>query len=146
MTMPAGVYYVGDLSYVMQDKQVCHAHTGEFQLDNGHRAAVYATVHGNGEQTDCFDNWYSVYSGTVGCMLASDIDLQDDDAVGNIIEFTSDFETGVAQGVVYFGNLTIDTNVILDPAVAAVTALRHYLLLANAEETDTFCEEDIYEV
>jgi hypothetical protein len=120
MTMPAGVYYVGDLCYIMSDEweeviEMCVNAQGavadEFQLADGRRFAMYNTAYGDGVYADQSEREYYVDSGTIGCILASDIDrpLRDIQLVQKI-EFTSDFETESYGGIIQFGDVQIDTS------------------------------------
>ena len=84
MSMTAGQYYVGDLCYVMHDvwDEVCdllfpddvNSQQGEFTLKDGRRFAIYNTNYGDGEyDTSEWGHTIGVDSGTIGCILASDI-------------------------------------------------------------------------
>ena len=119
--MKAGTYYVGDLCYVMHAEwdEVCgficsdtELTEGEFTLKSGVKFACYGTMYGDG--------WYhagnysfGVDSGTLGCILLSDIDLTNPDnnvTLGSIIKFDDDFETSNVDGVISIGHLNIDTD------------------------------------
>ena len=126
MTMPAGKYYVGDLCYVMHEcwDEVCdltisnnQCLTGEFTMKDGVRFATYGTEHGDGEYQDQDGRKYSVDAGAIGCIRIEDIDKTDYVGVGSnfieggqIIDFPQDFETSSKDGVIVFGNITIDTD------------------------------------
>ena len=128
--MKAGTYYVGDLCYVMNDeewREVCDLTTsgnecleGEFQLADGRRFAMYGTKFGDGTYRD-FERLYefSVDSGTIGCILLSDIKANkydDIEQLGAVITFQSDFVTGGGnnekdwEGVIQFGRIGIETD------------------------------------
>lgn len=128
MTMQAGVYYVGDLCYVMHEvwDEVCcimfhperNRKQGEFTLSDGRRFAVYPTTYGDGCYRDEFGNSYSVDAGIIGCILLSDIDTNvkaswgavNSTEGGQIITFDFDFTTGKNEhGVIEFGHIVIDT-------------------------------------
>ena len=126
MSMPAGVYYVGDLCYVMTDKEwdeVCGITIsgsvcleGEFQLKDGRRFTMYGTEWGDGVYRDQHGSEYSVDSGTIGCILLDDIkaDKYDEslDRLGSVYDFYANFVTSNYKGVIQFGRVMIDT----DPA------------------------------
>jgi len=114
--MPAGKYYIGDLCYVMHEEwsEVCDVTCdeneclfGEFTLKSGTRFAMYGTEFGDGVYEGL-----SVDSGSIGCVLLSDIDLtnpENDIKNGRIVEFDKPFKTWERDCVIYFGNIAIDT-------------------------------------
>ncbi len=127
--MPAGKYYVGDLCYVMDDKewnQVCKVTIvgnkcleGEFNLADGRRFAMYGTAWGDGCYLDQFGKEYCVDSGTIGCILLSDVQAEkydDIERLGAIVTFNNDFETSGclrgrdSDGNITFGHIRIDTD------------------------------------
>ena len=127
--MPAGVYYVGDLCYVMTDEewdQFCGVTIqgnkcleGEFNMPDGRRFATYSTMWGDGEYRDQHGNRYGVDSGSIGCILLSDIranKYEDIKELGTVVEFTEDiFTSGCikgrdSNGVISIGPLRIDTD------------------------------------
>lgn len=118
-TMPAGRYYVGDLCYVMHDvwDEVCdlmfpHDNIGEygkFKLKDGRKFAVYSTFYGDGTYRDGSGREYSVDAGVIGCILESDIRDPDPSDGGNYIDFARDFKTGEDGGLIWFGDVFIDT-------------------------------------
>ena len=106
MTMPAGQYYVGDLCYVMTDKEwdeFCsitisnnHCLCGEFEMKDGRRFATYGTAWGDGVYRDQYRNEYSVDSGSIGCIKLEDIKAEkykDIEDLGAIHTFKHDFTT-----------------------------------------------------
>ena len=127
--MPAGVYYVGDLCYVMTDEewdQFCgvtiqgnRCLDGEFNLPDGRRFATYGTMWGDGDYRDQHGNRYGVDSGSIGCILLSDIranKYEDIKELGTVVEFTEDILTSGcikgrdSNGVISIGPLRIDTD------------------------------------
>ena len=110
--MKAGEYYIGDLCYVMHDEwnEVCElldpddnsgrGLEGEFTLKDGRRFAIYSTNYGDGEyETSDFDKTICVDSGTIGCILTSDIrdnsyTEEQIHRMAVIQTFTKDFNTG----------------------------------------------------
>ena len=122
MTMPAGKYYVGDLCYVMHDEwdEFCsltiNGHNvldGEFNLKDGRRFATYTTKYGDGNYFDQDGKSYDVDAGLIGCVALEDINFDDKSnfvAGGRVVEFTKDFTTFSAGGVITIGNISIDTD------------------------------------
>lgn len=124
MTMPAGEYYIGDLCYVMHEEwdEVCDhicdwtnsgkETDGEFTLKDGRRFAVYGTFYGDGCYDDQYSNLYDVDSGTIGCILTSDISPADKVNItsGNVHMFEKEFQTSSYEGKLFFGEVVIDTN------------------------------------
>ena len=120
--MKAGTYYLGDLCYVLHDEwdEVCsiiiddnRCLDGEFTLKDGRRFAIYGTAYGDGTYKDQSGNEYGVDSGSIGCILLSDIDLDSEGNFltgGNIVPFGNDFYTGEQDGKIMFGSLSIDTD------------------------------------
>lgn len=113
MTMPAGTYWIGDLCYVFDDdswSEICDLPgdgTGEFTLKDGRRIAIYSTAYGDGVYADQHMFKYGVDSGTLGCVLASEVDVSTD---GSIVQFDYDFETKYDDGNVVIGYIKIDTD------------------------------------
>lgn len=139
MTMIPGTYYVGDLCYVAgcgenKDKgldwdQVCALTivkdygciSGEFNLPDGRRFAMYGTAWGDGCYRDRERREYCVDSGTIGCIRIEDLGMTEEevrkellmprgDMLGQIIEFAEPFTTECDGKVIYFGTVAIDTD------------------------------------
>lgn len=118
-TMPAGRYYVGDLCYVMHDvwDEVCdlmfpHDNVcsyGKFKLKDGREFAVYSTAYGDGTYFDNSGREYWVDAGVIGCIFESDIRDPNPSNGGNYIDFSEEFETGEDGGMIWFGDVFIDT-------------------------------------
>ena len=128
MTMPAGTYYIGDLCYIFHgDKEwdeVCQlttsGHTcieGVFTLKDGRVFSMYNTAYGDGTYGSSLGATFSVDSGSIGCILMSDIDFTDsenDTSGGFVMTFENDFSTQSESGTISFGELSIYTDP--DPA------------------------------
>ena len=131
--MPAGRYYVGDLCYVMTDKewdQFCSITIqgnkcldGEFEMPDGRKFATYGTAWGDGVYRDQFGNRYSVDAGLIGCIRVEDIraeKYEDIEKLGTIHEFKTDFVTSGGRGnrdwsgVIQIGRVRIETNPDVD--------------------------------
>ena len=120
--MKAGTYYVGDLCYVMHEDwdEVCaltingnRAIGGEFNLKDGRRFAIYNTMYGDGTYHDQYNNEYWVDSGSIGCILLSDIDLNAEGNNidgGSVIGIEIDFYTGEQDGKIMFHKVSINTD------------------------------------
>lgn len=127
--MPAGRYYVGDLCYVMTDKEwkeFCditikgnQCLDGEFVLEDGRRFATYGTAWGDGLYRDQHKNEYCVDAGLIGCIRVEDIraeKYEDIESLGTIHEFATDFVTcggrGTPgwEGTIQFGRVLIETD------------------------------------
>lgn len=110
----AGTYYVGDLCYILGDvwDEVCD-HFGDevFILSDGRKCAQYCTMYGDGTYVDQDGDEYDVDSGTIGCVMVSGFPVG---KWGNgnamIVEFLEDFDTFAECGVIYIGNIKIDTD------------------------------------
>lgn len=127
-SLPAGKYYVGDLCYVMQDEwsEVCdimfsnsskfRGSEGVLTLKSGVKFAIYGTAHGDGEYSDQFGNKYPVDSGTIGCILVSDINNHPDNNIelGNVHDIPEPFEVYYNRGVINIGNISIDTDPVYE--------------------------------
>ena len=117
--MPAGRYYIGDLCYVIEEwNDVCliiqgdKCVDGEFTLPDGRRFANYGTAYGDGRYHSNIGTEHPVDSGRIGCLKVEDItkDVLDATDVGAVVDFASDFETGVDDGVISFGHVEISTD------------------------------------
>jgi hypothetical protein len=126
MTMPAGKYYLGDLCYCLHDvwDECCDLMfppgtavrevEGEFQLRDGRRFASFGTAYGDGEYRSSINTLHSVDSGSIGCILLSDIrdnqcSLEQLQELGAIVDFEAPFEVGSDQGLLKFGPVLIET-------------------------------------
>lgn len=125
--MPSGRYYIGDLCYVMTDEEwneVCklifhgeRIKSGEFTFKDGRRFAIYSTAYGDGEYYSNIGTTHSVDSGSIGCILESDIKANKYDNIqdlGAFIDINEDFETGIDDGIINFGFLKVDTAPVFD--------------------------------
>ena len=118
MTMPAGKYYVGDLCYVFdldQWDEICDLTSskyfvlsGEFVTKSGIRFALHSTAFGDGMYEDNSYRNYDVDSGSIGCVLLSDLNPDASTKNGHIIEFKNNFETGFENGFIFFDTVKID--------------------------------------
>lgn len=124
MTMPAGEYYVGDLCYVMHDcwDEFCdlmfpysgdnaHRYVEGEMVVNGRKVCYFSTAYGDGVYLDQFGNKYMVDAGLIGCIAFDDIHSDEIGNVdlGHVRTFTRDFSCYNMDGVLYFGDVIIDT-------------------------------------
>lgn len=128
MTMPAGRYVIIDLCYVLHDvwDECCDLFfphvpgqperqvEGEFTLKDGRKFASFGTAYGDGTYTSNIGTSHSVDSGSIGCILVSDIrdDQYDQDTLkrlGAFVEFDQPFEVSSDQGLLVFGHVQIET-------------------------------------
>ena len=108
--MKEGEYYIGDLCYVLHDAwdEVCDLlfpdddgyREGEFTLKDGRQFAIYNTQWGDGEYSTNGNGSCLVDSGTIGCILKSDIrdNTYTPEQIASFAEFVTmdhPFETGV---------------------------------------------------
>lgn len=122
MSFKPGLYYIGDLCYVLDDKdwdEVCEltidGHqclSGEFQFKDGRRFAMYNTKFGDGVYQDQFGNRYCVDSGSIGCILIGHTTkslLDEMKQLGAVVEMQHDFDTCSSDGLIKICSTTIDT-------------------------------------
>lgn len=122
MSFKPGLYYVGDLCYVFNNEdwdKVCELTidgnkmlSGEFNLPDGRRFAMYNTKYGDGVYNDQFGNQFYVDSGTIGCVLVKDTTKRDYESMrrlGTIVEIKDIFHTSEDNGCIFISNITIDT-------------------------------------
>lgn len=120
--MNPGQYYVGDLCYCLEDrwKEVCdiiiqgrNILEGEFTLADGTKFTMFNTKHGDGLYSDQFGRDYAVDSGSIGCVLFSDIksniSVQPNEHY-QIVTFDQPFECYRDDGDINIGNITIFTD------------------------------------
>lgn len=127
--MPAGVYYVGDLCYVLHDEwdEICNwsfpsdgsfagkGRQGVGQLKDGRSFALFSTAYGDGCYADNQGREYGVDAGLIGCILVSSINLNNPQnghglKGGNVIYFSDPFNVGSTDGRISFGDVVINTS------------------------------------
>ena len=112
--MRAGIYYVGDLCYVMhpQWSEVCDLMfatgdntvlDGEFNLANGVRFSLHSTAYGDGTYQDEIGRDYPVDAGLIGCIAVEDVVDPEAWLEGvQTVVFTRPFELKYLDGVISF--------------------------------------------
>lgn len=129
-TLPAGLYYVGDLCYVVPDadwSDFCdrmfpgeHAMGGVKEMPDGINYADFCTKYGDGVYGDGFLGEYYVDSGSIGCIpvcaLPADLDIDEAKRLGDIVDFPTAFEVGYDDetGTISFGDVRIVTGDVYD--------------------------------
>ena len=122
MTMPAGIYYIGDLCYVMEDDEwgefcsiTIKGHEcldGEFEMGDGRRFATYGTAYGDGTYRSNIGTSHPVDAGLIGCIRMADIRANkyaNLEGLGAVVTFSEPFETSEVKGRIRFGHVVIDT-------------------------------------
>jgi len=128
MTMKAGLYYVGDLCYVVRkgdwDYVLEHilSHNefpeGEFDSEGlGTRFASYDTQWGDGTYYDQVGREYSVDAGIIGCISMDYVNSKIEDGCndmylegGQIVEFPENFITYKQGSKIVIGDVEIETD------------------------------------
>jgi hypothetical protein len=124
--MRPGIYYVGDLCYVMhpQWKETCnlmfasggnYVLDGEFNLANGVRFALHSTAYGDGTYQDQQGREYPVDAGLIGCIAVEDVADPEAWLEGmQAVVFTKPFELKYDGGVISFVDIDDKTIVEID--------------------------------
>ena len=119
MILQKGVYYIGDLCYVMDQEweELCdliegnqYPDEGVYRFTDGRRFAIFNTAFGDGEYYDKQKRSYSVDSGTLGCIKVDDLTKEVDEALGNVVEMPTDFYCYSDGKTIYFGDIAIQTD------------------------------------
>lgn len=121
--MPAGRYYVGDLCYVLSDsswdelctkrfgKERAEDNEGKFILSSGKQLCTFATAYGDGFYPSTIGFYFAVDSGSLGCILESDIEMKWRSDLSTVLDFPTDFLVSYEDGKIRFGKVvTIDTD------------------------------------
>lgn len=74
--LPAGVYWIGDLCYVINNSydQGLHKFEGVHTTKDGHSFAIYRTAYGDGFFADNDGDNYGSDAGNLGCIPIDAID------------------------------------------------------------------------
>ena len=127
MMFKAGKYVIVDLCYVVPKEYwggLCDQWFPTANQDNTEKdivtyfdnnlgknveCYVLGTAHGDGTYIDNVGNEYGVDSGAIGIIAYDGVrkELVDDN---NVFDFESDFEVFSDDGILYFGNITINTD------------------------------------
>jgi hypothetical protein len=127
VVLPAGTYFIGDPCYVLGEWDKVIDDTNCFYEQEIHKLhnmnyVGFHTAHGDGEYEGSDGKRYPVDAGLIG---AVDIELVrqqgvinldnlqfEEEKFGSIITFNSPTECGVRSGMIYFGNMTIHTDIV----------------------------------
>ena len=115
--LPAGKYWIGDLSYVMEDyfdRHLYMVENGAYQTDNGINFARFSTAYGDGFYSDYEGNSYGVDTANIGCVSSEGVMEESDEEYGKYFTFDYPFkciwhETG---GYIQFGDIWIQTDTL----------------------------------
>lgn len=107
--MKAGTYYIGDLCYVLsradwEELGERECFDGEFTLSDGRSIALYSTAQGDGGYDTNIGGECCVDSGSIGCVLVSDMTRHEYDNIEDLAvfhTFESDFDTSVYKELKY---------------------------------------------
>ncbi len=115
--LPPGKYWIGDLSYVMEnyfEKHLYMVENGVYKTDKGINFARFSTAHGDGFFYDYEGNSYGVDTANIGCVEVDGV-LEDGSVdLGHFHTFNYPFkclwhETG---GYIQFGDIWIQTDTL----------------------------------
>jgi hypothetical protein len=114
--LQASVYWVGDLSYVIEDffDQGLHCLEGVHATKGKYPFAIYSTMYGDGIFDDNEGDAYAVDVANIGCVPVDAIDEVSD--LGYIVRFNAPFACRWIEegGFICFGDLAIKTDSLSD--------------------------------
>ena len=123
--LPAGVYWIGDLSYVIDDffDQGLSKLEGVHRNQEGQSFAIYYTAHGDGIFDDNDGDDYGSDAANIGCIPIDAIDQVSD--LGHLVRFHSPFVCRWIEkgGFICFGDLAIKTDSLSDAEYPDATNL-----------------------
>ncbi|QNI68431.1 hypothetical protein SynBMKMC1_02375 [Synechococcus sp. BMK-MC-1] len=110
------MYWVGDLSYVIEDffDQGLYGLEGVHKTKDSYQLAIYSKMYGDGIFADSDGNSYAVDVANIGCVPVDAIDEISD--LGYIVRFTAPFACRWIEdgGFICFGDLSIKTDPLSD--------------------------------
>lgn len=111
-----GVYWVGDLSYVIENffDQDFYGLEGVHETEEAYTFAIYSTMYGDGIFYDSEGDSYAVDVANIGCVPVDAIDEISD--LGCIVRFNTPFACRWIEegGFICFGDLSIKTDPLSD--------------------------------
>jgi hypothetical protein len=132
--LPAGVYWIGDLSYVIADffDQGLYKLEGVHRTQEGESFAIYVTEQGDGIFEDNDGDDYGSDAGNLGCIPIDAIDQVAD--LGHLVRFHSPFVCRWIEegGFICFGDLAIKTDSLSEAEYPDATIL----LQEQSDETN----------
>jgi len=119
MILPEGEYFIGDLSYVMDQEweEVCdliagdqYPEEGQFRLSDGRQFAIFNTAYGDGVFYDQNGRQYLVDSGTIGCIRKQDLTNKEIRVgLGHVVKMPNKFYAYSDSKTIYFDDIVIET-------------------------------------
>ena len=126
--MPAGIYYIGDLCYVLDHKtsgrdewdEFCALTTkdhecleGKFAFSDGREFVTFSTMYGDGEYPCSNGSRLGVDAGLIGCVAINNIlaphTMSEMKYLGTIVTFKDEFLCYSENGTLKFGNISVNT-------------------------------------
>jgi hypothetical protein len=85
---------------------------GVFTLEDGRKFGILHTAYGDGTYPSSTGHDIGVDSGTIGCIRTEDIRVVEDGylELGNIVEMKYEFTPYAKDGVLYFGDVVVNTD------------------------------------
>lgn len=134
--LPRGVYWIGDLSYVLEDffEEGFDGIEGAHVTKEGHPFAIYRTVYGDGIFEDVEGDEYGVDAANIGCIPLAAVDHESD--FGHLVRFFGPFACQWIEdgGFICFGDLAIKTDSLSETVHPAPLRIRQLQALANGKE------------
>jgi len=117
-TLPAGRYWVGDLSYAMHEyfERYIYRTTGVNIDQDGTPYARFETKYGDGFYADDVAYGFGVDTGCIGCVPASSVEDNPSLSLGKYVDFDTAFECKWHEvgGYIQFGHIWIKTDLVDD--------------------------------
>ena len=121
--LPAGEYYIGDPSYVLDDDEYLYViqqyldndtRTGTYNTSQGRKVFIASTYYGDGVYPDNDGDWYPVDAGIIGATPADCVTSEAQEQIyadGLVASVTwqSSFNCFEDDGMIVFGDVEIDT-------------------------------------
>lgn len=126
MKLKKGTYYIGDPCYIFDKSwdRLLDEHdyfTDDNQIYNvdGHLCCIGGTAYGDGVYYDTFNRKYYVDAGMLGILPIGCLNIDNKKTVDSInksehmhiVEFVSDFECDISNGIFTFDNIVINTQI-----------------------------------
>lgn len=121
--LPAGEYFIGDPYYSIKDSEwddFVDNLDDDLDKIQSYKNCVFCSIntqYGDGTYLDNLSRKFGVDSGMIAALPRALIDEQDahkeyssESSVGHWVTFDEPVKCGIENGVIYFGNLTIETD------------------------------------
>ena len=116
--LPPGKYWIGDLSYTMNNyfERCIYRTNGVFKDQDQTLYARFGTKMGDGYYQDDISYGYGVDTGSIGCIQASAIRSDGSHSLGKFVDFNEPFECNWFEsgGFIQFGHIWIKTDLLND--------------------------------